>query len=136
MDVKWPDLSAVETEELASVVLEICKELSSRKIVPKQMALEAANKIWPTLHKALRESGKEVGLSDNAEPRLVEFAEEPMVALSEYYGNKPRNKREAMIIAQHKGTGWATIGDLWLWVGGGGPIVEKMLKELGYGPKA
>ena len=47
-----------------------------------------------------------------------------------------RTKTEAMNIALTTGDGgWATIGELWLWVGGGGPIVERTLEKYGFNKK-
>jgi hypothetical protein len=136
MPTEWPDFSSIETEELAKIELEICQELASRKNSSREMALEAAKRIWPDLRKALIASGKEIGLNGGAEPILPDWAKEPVVALSGVYKRDAKSKKEALEIAQKKGDHWATIGELWLWVGGGGPIVERTLKQLGYGPKS
>jgi hypothetical protein len=132
----FPKTEDVSYKLLAEKVAEFCQELNAREQCSRKRSLEAAIAIWPTLRKALTEAGREVGLNNLADPVMPEWADEPVVALAHPYGKKPRTKAAAMKIALTTGDGsWVTIGKLWLWVGGGGPIVERTLEMFGFNKK-
>ena len=129
----WPLLGSVTSDELANKVAQMCIELNRRQEDARARSLEAAQKIWPSLKRALRENGRILGLNNSSEPIMPEWSEEPVVGTAGNLGGKARNKREAMGIALTVGDGgWATIGELWLWVGGGGPLVDRTLQKLGF----
>ena len=132
----WPETKDLLYETLTHKVVEFCQELNKREKEKKEYPLAAAQKIWSELRTALSVAGRKVGLNDLAEPVMPEWAKEPVVPIGEYYGPKPKTKSEALKIALSVGySGWVTIGDLWLWVGGGGPIVEKTLEKFGFWEK-
>ena len=131
--VQWPKTEDVPYETLTQKVVEFCGELNRREHENRERSLVAAMEIWPSLKQALRAKGRVIGLNGLAEPRLPEWSDQPVVALHGYYGKKPQTKRQAMKIALTVGDGsWATIGELWLWVGDGGPIVERTLAQYGF----
>ena len=132
-ETQWPETKKVPNDGLAQKILEFCQELNRRKGESRDRSLAAAEAIWPILKAALREKGRKIGLNGLAEPILPHWAQEPVVAIAGYYGNKPKTKAGVMEIALSVGDGsWATIGDLWLWVGGGGPIVDRTLQKYGF----
>lgn len=134
-EISWPKTKDLPYEILAHKVVEFCRELSRREKEKRGHPLVAAKRIWPQLREALSAAKREVGLNNLAEPVMPEWAEEPVVALSGGYYDETEHKTKSEIleIALSVGDGsWATIGDLWLWVGGGGPIVEKTLEKFGF----
>jgi len=133
-EIVWPETKDVPVEILAEKVSEFCQELNKRTADARTRSLEAAKIIWPQLKAALAEKGRELSsVSFHGGPGMPEWANQPVAATNGFVGNKPRSKREAMEIALKFGDGgWATMGELWLWVGGGGPIVERTLYKYGY----
>jgi len=130
--ITWPDISQCPYDMIAGKITEMCKELRGRDLSVREDALSAAKVIWPTLQSALRSKGKVVGLNDFAEPVMPEWATEPIVCLGTI-PVKVKNKTHAMNVAKSTGHGgWATIGELWLWVADGGPIIEKTMRHYGY----
>jgi len=94
-------------------------------------SLEAALAVWPDLRRALQEKGRRLGLNGFAEPKMPGWSDQPVVPVEGWNGRKPRTRAKAMDIALSLGDGsWATIGELWLWVGGGGPIVTRTLQKF------
>jgi len=132
-EISWPKTENLLYRTLADKIVELCQELNKREKEKKEHPLVAAQKIWPQLQAALSAAKREVGLNNLAEPVMPEWAKEPVVSTGGHYGPKPKTKSEALKIALSVGDGgWATIGDLWLWVGGGGPIVERTLEKFGF----
>lgn len=126
----WPETKDVPTIILAEKIAEFCTDLNNRQKEVRNMSLDAALVIWSQLSQALSQAGRQVGLS---KPVMPGWANQPVVALEGYTGNKPKSKRRVMEIALSVGDGeWATIGELWLWVFGAGPIVERTLYKFGY----
>lgn len=151
--IVWPTTKDVSTEELAAKVAEMCVELSHRKAESGQRALDAAWAVWPALLLALKASGKSVarmGLGASRKypstggdcseygPCYPDWAKEPVLSSGDRRCgyDKPKTKAEALRRANIDGcSSWRTIGELWLWVGGGGPVVERAMEEFGYGAK-
>ncbi len=132
--MNWPKLDEISTEELATKVVKFSEEIARRWMESKERILKAAVTIWPELKKALALAGKEID-NFHKEPIMPEWAEEPVISTKGIY-KKPRNKKEAMVFALTYGDGhWATIGELYLWLGGGGPIVDRAMTRFGFGPK-
>lgn len=139
------------TKQLAQLVADATEELASRTVAHGQAALDAAWAVWPELQRALKASGRGgrgMGLGASRTypstghscdcpygPCFPEWASEPVVSPGDRRYDKPKNKAEAVTWALTFGDHeWRTIGELWLWVGGGGPIVTRALQMYGYGP--
>lgn len=135
-EIKWPALDEISNKNLAEKIVEFSRELAKRWQESRNRSLEAALKIWPQLQEALALAGRKLSIPSQG-PVMPKWANEPVVGTKGFYGNKPKNKKEALEIALTYGdsSGWATIGELWLWVGGGGPIVERTLTKYGFGQK-
>ncbi len=132
-EISWPETKDLLYQTLANKVVEFCQELNKREKEKREHPLAAAQEIWPQLRTALSAVGRKVGLNNLAKPVMPEWTKEPVVPLKGYYDSKPKTKSEVMKIALSTGDGgWATIGDLWLWVGGGGPIVQRTLEKFGF----
>lgn len=134
--IVWPVTDDVPTAELAIKTVEFISALNNRSLEDHERSLEAALAVWPTLKQAMNATGREISLSGGAKPILPDWANQPVVAVGNRMPTRAKTKAEAMEFAlKHGHNQWATIGECWLWVAGGGPIVEKSLQSQGYGSK-
>jgi hypothetical protein len=129
----WPHTADVPYAVLAAKVKEFCQELNKREAEMREHNLQAALTIWPTLRAALREKGKTISLNGYAEPVLPQWASDPVVPIGNTCFNKPKTKAAAWEEARKNGDGgWATLGELWLWLVDAGPIMERAMRKYGY----
>ncbi len=129
------NLKQATTEVLMKLVHGSIKELQRRWEESQENTLAAAKAIWPDLRKALGQKARRIGRNGFAEPLVTEWANQPVVPTEGWSGRKPKTRAKALEIALKFGDGhWATIGELWLWVEGGGPIVTRTLQKFGYLP--
>ena len=120
-------------EELAMAVTELVKEIASRPSESRERELEIAQAVWPDLRDSLRSAGRRISSVAWDGPRLVTWCFYPVLPCEGYHGRKPKTKAAALERAVAFGIGWATVAECWMWVQGGGPVVERAMHAMGFG---
>ena len=132
--LRWLRIAGrMSDEQLAQAMLALVTEYTTQPRERREVELQAAQLVWPELRASLRAMGRQISSVSYDGPRLVPWCFYPVAACHGFHGKPAKSKREALTIALTVGDHWATVGELWQWVRGTGPIVERTMHGLGYG---
>lgn len=138
--MRTEEIQQAPDEEIARIAADCIAELNARVRQSRERSLSAAQASWPELERALKAAGCLIGhivpQGHSGRPWLPEWSTEPGCYLADGPWEKPKRKAEAIAYARKYGDGgFASVSELWLWAHGGGPIIERAMREMGFGGK-